>query len=152
MSWYKRKLTKEAMAVKRDGLLGFGNVGWKDNLTEGVIKIAKEKVANRFSKISISDYDYLDPELFSDIEPEIKKIKRVDMDNKRSGEDIISEVETLIKDKYQFLTESFNDFTNKNMSPVVVLEDKEILHGLESLFISTILGVPVRTFVISIIK
>jgi hypothetical protein len=159
MNWYTKKsesFIKKAIAMRRDGLLGIGDVGWKDAPSENDIQDAIEYVRESYdidiTNHNLTDAGYVKAEdLPGDstgwLESEKGSIALPDDVSPEGMENFIHELNQQVSSRdYKIMV---NLLLNKQLSPVIAFEDVCIADGRGRVNMANALDIPVKLYILS---
>lgn len=158
MRWYhqsSRPIIKEAIAVRRDGLLGLGDIGWLDHPIDRDINDAIQYVKEAYD-IDIDDYflidmgyvpvDQLPGDSFGWLESERGSIGLNDI-KYRNRDELIKILDAQVSGRSY--TETINLLLQKRLSPVIAFEDYGVADGRGRANLANALDIPVRLYILS---
>ena len=159
MSWYKEQytpFTKEAIAVKRDGLLGFGADGWLDLPTDSeirdAIKYVKKFYGIEFDRCAMTDAGYVKtnelpgrPDSWLGSEQ-----GSVELPQHCSAECLEKTARSLNEQLHdpefgELLVQLFEG----KLSPVIAFENFDIVVGKNKAIMANALAIPVRLYILA---
>lgn len=157
MSWYtenSKAMFKQAIAWRRDGLLGCGKAGWRSSSTELEIKIAINRAKARYPEckecesFGLSEEDYMPVEDLPGNRDEIVK----------TDKGCLATPEILAPDGWEKATDHLRQIAPEidfmalikkllggQLTPVIIFEDRGIVSGEDSANLANALDIPVKT-------